>query len=142
MKKMILIMLFITSSMIKICICQTETNSPLIIESNLDENNHIDTNNNDRFIIQNEMDLSINKNQTSYYINLILNTTYLLILISVLFGIIIIFSIIYSCCKVPLKSGYKPRHCMRCKYFLKGFYIFYFSLCNYISLYIYIIFFS
>ena len=121
MKKMILIMFFIISFLIKIYICQTETNSSLIVESNLDENNHIDTNINDRFIIQNKMDLSINKHQTSYYINLILNTKYLLILISVLFGIIIILSIIYSCCKVPLKSGYKPRHCMRCKYFLKGF---------------------
>ena len=110
--------------MIKSYICQTETNSSAIIQSNLDENttiNNNSNNNNNRFIIQNEMNLSINTKQTAYYINLILNTKYLLILISVLCGIIIILSIIYSCSKVPLKSGYKPRHCMRCKYFLKGF---------------------
>lgn len=100
---------------IQLCLCHhNETNITSSSNENIiQDNNH--------FVIKHEMDISINKQFTTYYIHLIFNTKILLIVISVLFGIIIILSIIYSCYKVPLKSGYNPRHCMRSKYFLKAF---------------------
>ena len=49
-------------------------------------------------------------------------------LLVVFISTLLFLSLIYSCFKVPLRSGYNKRHCQRTKYCVKAFFFYYFFL--------------
>ena len=71
-------------------------------------------------IVSNETaGLTADKSEIGFRFSYSISTKNFFIITGAVVGLILLISIIYSFCKVPLKKGYNCRCCMRTKYFIK-----------------------